>query len=44
MGVLAIALGIGFAVSAVASYALSHRLGLFDAAAPAEKIPSGSGH
>jgi uncharacterized membrane protein len=31
IGVLALALGAGFVVSAVASYALSRKLGLFDA-------------
>jgi ABC-type multidrug transport system fused ATPase/permease subunit len=37
MGVLAIAIGIGFVVSAIVSYALSRRLGLWEtAAAPAD--------
>jgi hypothetical protein len=34
MGILAVALGIGFVLSAGVSYALSHRLGLFAGAAP----------
>jgi hypothetical protein len=33
MGTLAVSLGIGFALASAASYMLSHRLGLFDAAA-----------
>jgi uncharacterized membrane protein len=44
IGVLAIALGIGFVISAVVSYVLSQRLGLFvppQASAPAIDGPSG---
>ncbi len=37
LGVLAMALGIGFVLSAVVSYALSSRLGLFEKQTPAEK-------
>jgi uncharacterized membrane protein len=34
LGVLGIALGVGFVISAVVSYAISQRLGLIEAAAP----------
>ncbi|MEZ5319831.1 MAG: hypothetical protein R2752_20685 [Vicinamibacterales bacterium] len=35
LGVLAVSLGVGFALAALASWAISHRLGLFDAHGPA---------
>jgi hypothetical protein len=40
MGTLAVALGVGFVMSAGVSYVLSRRLGLFDPAAPAEVEPA----
>jgi len=44
MGILGIALGIGFAISAIISFAISYRLGLVDLASPAHSAepPNGS--
>jgi len=45
MGLLAIALGIGFAISAIISFMISQHLGLIERASPAPRAegPNGQG-
>jgi hypothetical protein len=38
LGVLGIALGLGFVVSAIISFVISHRLGLIELAPPASRV------
>ena len=43
VGILAMAIGAGFAVSAVVAWVLSKRLGLLEPKAPADGVPAESG-